>query len=261
MHRTARAAVLTALLVAPAGTAYADGLAGSPSSMAHQHQIAVEEDYSFLRSPTDVKKLASAGALVPIVEGENLALSKVSFPFARPEVRSFVEYFAARYRDSTGARLVVTSLTRPSNAQPSNAHKLSVHPAGMAVDLRVPSDSADRRFLERSLLEMEEAGVLDVTRERSPAHYHIAVFAEKWAPYAARQDSLQAVADARRAKEEAAAKASRSAAASAREVPAGEGSRAGFLLGLLAAVGFTAPVLYRGSRNRLRQRASVWMNG
>jgi hypothetical protein len=260
MHRAFRTAVVTALLTAPLASAFADGLSGSPSSMVHQHEIAVKEDYSFLRTATEVRKLATAGALVPIVESANLALSKVSYPFARPEVLDFVKHFAQRYRDSTGARLVVTSLTRPSSAQPRNAHKLSVHPAGMAVDLRVPADPSARRFIERSLLEMEKAGVLDVTRERSPAHYHIAVFAEKWAPYAAREDSLQALVDARRTAE-ARATASRVAAAPASTAPESRSSRSGFLLGMLAVAGFTAPVLHRRSRNRLRGRLTDWMNG
>lgn len=254
MHRAIRAALATALLAAPVGALRADGLAGSPSSMAQQHQVAVKEDYSFLRSEKDVRKLATAGALVPIVENENLALSKVSYPFARPEVRDFVERFAAQYRDSTGARLVVTSLTRPSSAQPRNAHKLSVHPAGMAVDLRIPADPAARAFIERSLLAMEKAGVLDVTRERSPAHYHIAVFAEPYAPYAARQDSIAAVENARRlAERKKAAQAAQAAvAALSLATPEKGSSLPGFLVGMLALVGFTAPVIYRGSRTKIR---------
>jgi hypothetical protein len=260
MHRSFRATVVTALLVAPVARALADGLSGSPSSMVHQHEIAVKEDYSFLRTPTEVRKLATAGALVPIVESPNLALSKVSYPFARPEVRDFVEHFAERYRDSIGSRLVVTSLTRPSSAQPRNAHKLSVHPAGMAVDLRIPADPSARRFVERWLLQMEKAGVLDVTRERNPAHYHVAVFGEKWAPYAAREDSLQAAADARRAAVEA-ANARRVAAEAARLVPPRGSSHSGLLFGLLAVMGVTAPALYRGGRNRLHRRATDAMNG
>jgi hypothetical protein len=43
---------------------------------------------------------------------------------------------------------------------------------------------------------MERHGLLDVTREHTPAHYHVAVFAERYAPYAARQDSLAAAAAA-----------------------------------------------------------------
>ena len=255
MHRARCTAILSALLVAPLGAAGADGLSGSPSSMVHQHEIAVKEDYSFLRTPTEVRKLATAGALVPIVSNADLTLSKVSYPFARPEVRDFVEHFARRYHDSTGTRLVVTSLTRPASAQPRNAHKLSVHPAGMAIDLRIPADASARPFVERSLQEMEKAGVLDVTRERSPAHYHIAVFAEKWAPYAARQDSLQAIADANRVAEEQAT-ARRLAAESVRDTPTGRSSGSVFLLGMLAVVGCTAPAVYHGRRKRLRNGIS-----
>jgi hypothetical protein len=249
MKRFARAALVLGLTLAPAAAARADGLAGSPSSMVHQHEIAVKEDYSFLRTPKDVKSLTTSGALVPVTDNANLTLSKVSYPFARPEVRDFVERFAASYRDAIGAPLVVTSLTRPTSSQPANAHKLSVHPAGMAVDLRVPTSSTARAYLESALLAMEKAGVLDVTRERSPAHYHIAVFAEAYAHYAAQQDSLAATAGAARARAEAAVRsAARTAAASV--APAEDGSRPALLLGILALVALVAPVVFKASRTR-----------
>ena len=164
-------------------------LSGSPASMVHQHAIAVEEDYTFLRTAKDVRKLEGAGALVPVTGGEHYALSKVSFPTTRPEVLSFIEHFSARYHAATGTKLVVTSLTRPTALQPRNAHKLSVHPAGMAVDLRVPADATDRAWLERELLALEKDGLIDVTRERHPAHYHVAVFPREYSRYVAELES------------------------------------------------------------------------
>ncbi len=141
----------------------------------------------------------------------------------------------------------MTSLTRPEAKQPKNAHKLSVHPAGMAVDLRVPADGQARAFIERSLLEMERAGVLDVTRERSPAHYHIAVFADGFAKYAAKQDSLAAIERTRRTAQQTTV-----APPVAADVPppADGGSLPGFLLGTVALVGLTVPVMYRASKGR-----------
>jgi len=251
MSKILRVFLVAALATAPVMAARADGLAGSPASMVHQHDIALKEDYSFVRTPKDVERLANAGALVAVTDNANLTLSKVSHPFTRPEVRDFVERFAASYRDATGTPLVVTSLTRPASEQPANAHKLSVHPAGMAVDFRVPVDSASRAFLERSLLAMERAGVLDVTRERTPAHYHIAVFAEAYAPYAAREDSVAAVERARVAEATKAA-ATRANVARVRS-PSGEnGSLPRFLVGLVAIVGLTAPLMYRSSRPTIR---------
>ena len=198
MKSAIRTSLLAVLLAFPGRTALASELAGSPSSMVHQHAVAVEEDYTFLRTPADVRRFVDAGRLVPVKPTSDYTLSGVSYPYTRPEVLSFIEHFAASYRAATGSRLVVTSLTRPLAKQPANAHALSVHPAGMAVDLRVPASSENREFLERALLSMEQAGLLDVTREHHPSHFHIAVFAPKFEPYAALLDSVTAIEKASR---------------------------------------------------------------
>jgi hypothetical protein len=240
MFRTLRNCVTLALAVLPLRLAEAADFRGTPAKMVRQHEIAVEESYSFLRTSADVKRLVASGALVPVPANADLVLTRVSFPFARPEVRSFVEHFAARYHAATGERLVVTSLTRPEVAQPRNAHALSVHPAGMAVDLRVPAGSANRAWFERTLAEMQKDGAIDVTRERTPPHYHIAVFTARWTPFAARQDSV------------AAAERSALAAAPAPVSPVAtrptapeppDGSLAGFLLSMAALTGLTIPAL------------------
>ena len=198
MRSILRATLLAALLAFPARTLAAAELRGSPASMVRQHAVAVEEDYSFLRTPADVQRLVDAGRLVPVNATSDYRLSGVSYPYTRPEVLSFIEHFAASYHAATGTQLVVTSLTRPLGKQPPNAHALSVHPAGMAVDLRVPADEDDRQFLEHALLSMENAGLLDVTREHTPPHYHIAVFAPEFEPYAALLDSVTAIEKATR---------------------------------------------------------------
>jgi hypothetical protein len=198
MKSVVPAAILAALLVLPGRSLMAAELAGSPASMVHQHAVAVEEDYSFLRTPDDVRRLVDAGLLLPVKATADYTLSNVSYPYTRPEVLSFIEHFATSYRAATGDRLVVTSLTRPLSTQPRNAHVLSVHPAGMAVDLRVPDNADDRAFLEHALLSMENAGMLDVTREHHPSHFHIAVFAPEFEPYAALLDSVTAIEKATR---------------------------------------------------------------
>ncbi len=166
--------------------------------MVRQHAVAVEEDYSFLRTPADVQRYVAAGRLVPVEPTADYSLSGVSYPYTRPEVLSFIEHFAASYHAATGSRLVVTSLTRPLVTQPANAHALSVHPAGMAVDLRVPDDADNREFLEHALLSMENAGFLDVTREHHPSHFHVAVFKPAFEPYVALLDSVTAIEKATR---------------------------------------------------------------
>jgi hypothetical protein len=165
-------------------------------SMKRQHDAAIEHRYSFLDTPTQVREYVAKGRLEPLLGNANYALAKVSFPYARPEVRVFVERIAADFRAATGELLVVTSLTRPEALQPRNAHELSVHPAGMAADFRVPDDSAARRWLEKTLIAMENDGLVEATRERRPPHYHVAVFREPLLAYAKRRDAEDAAAEA-----------------------------------------------------------------
>jgi len=65
-----------------------------------------------------------------------------------------------------------------------NGSDRSVHPTGMAVDLRSAGlPTACRRWLESVLLDLEGKGVLEATKERAPAHYHVVVFPKPYASY------------------------------------------------------------------------------
>jgi len=100
---------------------------------------------------------------------------------------------SGQFRRACGAPLVVTSLTRPQSYQLRNASDRSVHPTGMALDLRRPPGTC-RQWLERTLLYLEDQGVIEATAERHPPHYHIAVFPNQ---YAAHVDRLTARAAGR----------------------------------------------------------------
>ena len=186
--------MLAALLLTSSAVraAYAGDLYGSRDSMKRQHAVAVDLDYRFAMTPRQVEQVVADGALEWVVPNADFELSGVSYPYARPEVRLFVERLAADFHTMVGTPLVVTSLTRPVSLQPVNASPLSVHPAGMAVDLRIPSSRKALRWLEETLLSMEEADVIDVTRESNPPHLHVAVFPHAYVQYAERLDSLRA---------------------------------------------------------------------
>jgi hypothetical protein len=193
MNPAARLAIAFVSLLAVAAPAGAGELRGSPRSMRRQHDVAVAESFAFAATPAQLRRLIAAGQLVA-VEGnaDYVVHGQVPHRFARPEVLMLIERLAAQFHAATGRQLVVTSLVRPSSEQPPNAHPLSVHPVGMAMDLRVPAIARDRAWLERALLGLENDGVLDVTRERRPPHYHVAVFPEEYRAYVARRDSVAA---------------------------------------------------------------------
>jgi LysM repeat protein len=158
-------------------------LKGSRTAMRKQNSVAQKQDYTFLRTSSDVSRFVSSGYLVPVKGTSALKLADVSFPYARPAVKTFAERLAQQYRDACGNKLVVTSLTRPLSRQPWNASDLSVHPAGMALDIRVSDSRACRKWLESTLVSLEKKGVLEATRERRPAHYHVAVFPSAYFSY------------------------------------------------------------------------------
>ncbi|HSS77577.1 MAG TPA: DUF5715 family protein [Thermoanaerobaculia bacterium] len=160
----------------------AQSLIGSRESLLRQDEQAQAEGFTYLRTSADVRDYAKRGLLVRLNGNSDYDVEsdEVSFPYARPEVKLFVERLADQYRSACGEKLVVTSLTRPTTRQPWNASVLSVHPTGMAADLRRSNSSSCRTWLEATLLDLEGRNVLEATKEQYPPHYHVALFP---APY------------------------------------------------------------------------------
>lgn len=158
-------------------------LRGSSKSLDLQNRVAQQHDFTYIDTPERVAYFASQGWLVRVRANGDFQLNGVSFPFARPEVELFIQRLSRQYRMACGEQLIITSLTRPTTRQPRNASDRSVHPTGMALDLRYSRNRSCRAWLERVLGELEQAGVLEATRERSPPHYHIAIFPNQYAGY------------------------------------------------------------------------------
>ncbi len=174
--------VFSVLLAAPAA---AQSLHGSRASVSRMYRVAQSHDFTFLNSGRRIREFVRMGYLVQLPGDGNYSLANVSYPYARPQTKLFVERLAAQYKQACGEPLVVTSLTRPKNDQPNNASSQSVHPTGMAVDVRRSNRLACRKWIERTLLSLEKARVIEATRERWPPHYHIAVFPTSYTRYVA----------------------------------------------------------------------------
>ena len=190
-HRLALRAVLTVLVpasaLAGAGIAGAQSLRGSQTSLDRQNRQARAHDFTYLADPAHVTRFVGAGLLIQVDGNDDYTLKDVSFPYARPELRLFIERLAAQFRAACGETLVVTSLTRPQSNQPTNASRRSVHPTGMAVDMRrFYANRACQRWLDRVLLSLEGGGVLEATIESQPPHYHVALFPRQYARYVER---------------------------------------------------------------------------
>jgi hypothetical protein len=119
------------------------------------------------------------GELVPLAGNADYVVSNVRTPYVRPETRSFVLDFSSDYRRVCGEPMVITSATRPMSRKLANSSSMSVHPTGMAVDLRRPSGRC-LTWLRRSLLAAERRGVVEATEERRPPHFHVAILAARY---------------------------------------------------------------------------------
>ncbi|MHB1224432.1 MAG: DUF5715 family protein, partial [Gemmatimonadaceae bacterium] len=157
-------------------------LRGSRASVQRMHRQAVDHDLTFFETPAAVRAAVKKGRIERLSGNRDFRLHAVSFPYVIASTRVFVERLGQQYRSACGERMVVTSAVRPETRQPANSSDESVHPTGMAVDLRKPSGRC-LTWLRSTLADLEKAGVLEATEERHPVHFHVAVFPQPYAAY------------------------------------------------------------------------------
>jgi hypothetical protein len=183
MSRVRRAAALaaplltSAILGAAPRLAAAQSLRGSKDKVERAYQFAKRRGLAFTTSRADIREGIEDGDYVRLTGSRNVRLKGVTVPYVRPATRAFVTQLGAKYRKACGGPLVVTSALRPTTLQRrlANGAAKSVHPTGMAVDLRSPRGSC-RSWLRTELLAESRRGAVDATEERNPAHFHVIVF-------------------------------------------------------------------------------------
>jgi nucleoid-associated protein YgaU len=161
----------------------AQTLRGSPASVERIHRQALSHGLRFYESPNAIQQAVNRGELVRLGGNSDYTLVSVSYPFVLPDVHTFVLRLAGQYRAACGERMVVTSATRPTSMRLANSVDRSVHPTGMAIDLRRPSNSRCLSWLRSTLLSLEATGVIEAVEERNPPHFHVAVFPRQYHQY------------------------------------------------------------------------------
>jgi nucleoid-associated protein YgaU len=194
LTHTQRAVAGALFLVFVPLLAEAQSLRGSLASVRRMYVQAKREKLYFYETPTGVRNAARKGRLAALPRNGDVTVGPVRYPYVQPQTRTFLLRLGAQYRAACGERLVVTSAARPATRQPANATRNSVHPTGMAVDLRKPKGGC-LRWLRSTLLELEGAGLIEATEEYGPPHFHVAVFPTPYERYVAeRRRATQLVA-------------------------------------------------------------------
>ncbi|MES2177215.1 MAG: DUF5715 family protein [Gemmatimonadota bacterium] len=157
----------------------------------HGSKASVEKMYGFARlhrmpfylTQTNVDTAIARGRLVPLSGDAAYEMTRgVGFSYATRETKAFVSAFARQFAMACDSPLTVTSAARPLNRQPRNANPHSVHPAGIAVDIRRPPSGPCLTWVRGALATLEAQGIVEATEERRPVHLHIAVLVAPGAP-------------------------------------------------------------------------------
>lgn len=167
--------------------AAAQSLRGSRATVDRMHSHAVDNSIYFYLTGDGIRRAVERGALVPLSPNANYTTHAVSYPYVLPATLTFVERLASQYRQACGERLVVTSAARPRSLRLSNSVAKSVHPTGMAVDLRKPRNPRCLSWLRRTLLSLDRANVVEAIEENHPPHFHVAVFPQPYTQYVRRR--------------------------------------------------------------------------
>lgn len=183
MFVTLVAWTLATSLAAPAGaqrrSRYPNELRGSQASVQKMWDFAQTHGLTFYKTSRDIDEAIVDGRLVALTGDSTYAVTRaVRYAYATREARQFVVAFAPQYLAACGAPLTVTSAARPTNRQPRNSNPFSVHPTGIAVDLRRPPAGRCQTWLRQALAELEMQGYVEATEERRPVHLHVAVLTE-----------------------------------------------------------------------------------
>lgn len=162
-----------------------EDLHGSKASVERMYDFAVRHRYPFYLTPTNLDSAIAHGKLVALTGDSTYELTRgVGFSYATREAKRFVTLFAPQYLAACGAPLTVTSAARPMSRQPHNANPHSVHPTGIAVDIRRPPPGPCLTWVRGALAELETKGLVEATEEHHPIHLHIAVLQAPGARFA-----------------------------------------------------------------------------
>lgn len=174
--------VLVFLLI-PLADAGAQSLRGSKPSVNRMYRQALDHDLHFYQSGSGVLKASRSGTFVRLEGSRDYKVAGVSYPYVLPATHTFVSRLGSQYRAACGEKLVVTSAIRPQSFRLANSVSKTVHPTGMAVDLRKPTKARCLSWLRSTLVSLEARGVIEATEERNPPHFHVAVYPRPYQRY------------------------------------------------------------------------------
>jgi Family of unknown function (DUF5715) len=164
------------------GRVWLDGrvsfVGGELSTSERQLAYAVARGIQLMHTEADYQNAVRSGQLVRL-NHPNLEVG-ARRPYALPTTVRFISEVAEQFVTAGCGRLRINDAVRLTSERPQNGSPDSVHPAGMALDLRVINLSEQCYAVLFELLHAAERDRrADVTREWAPEHFHVVVIPEQ----------------------------------------------------------------------------------
>jgi hypothetical protein len=165
-------------------------LRGSRESMLRQNELIDRLQLPRIADEDELLSLEVRQNLVPVSESPALSLVPsldVTRRYCRSWTRQFITDISEAYYQQFGKPLWVTSLVRTveqqhrlrrynRNAAPAEGDITSSHLAGVAVDIaKGRMTLRERQWINRYILPLQQAGLVEAAEERRQACYHIMV--------------------------------------------------------------------------------------
>ena len=147
---------------------------GCQTTSEQQLQYAFSIQLPLMTTETEYQSRINSGYFVRL---EGLFLDvRARRPYALPQTVAFLIKMSQAYSAAGCGQLIIMDALRLTTERPVNGSVYSVHPTGMAVDIRtkyIPIECAD--WLRAYVSQKEAAGEVDGTQELRPEHLHVVV--------------------------------------------------------------------------------------
>ena len=147
---------------------------GCQTTSEQQLQYALDHQLPRMTTEAEYQSRVDSGYFVRL-EGPFLDV-RARRPYALPTTVAFLIRMSQAYSAAGCGQLIIMDALRLTTERPVNGSVYSVHPTGMAVDIRtkyIPIECAD--WLRAYVSQKEAAGEVDGTQELRPEHLHVVV--------------------------------------------------------------------------------------
>lgn len=150
---------------------------GELTTSERQFEYAKAHEIPFMDSEVEYQRNVRSGYFV-LLSHPDITIS-ARRKYVLPQTANFIYRVAHQFRKAGCNRLHINGAGRLTTERPKNGSVHSVHPVGMALDLKVINLSKNCHTILWNILHEYEAGQeADSTRELHPEHFHVVVIPE-----------------------------------------------------------------------------------